>query len=413
MPRILMDSHACVPCFEFLVSDCKNEKKQEPETRNPEHNPRNPSGFMGLHLVGLVCSSLFLTLALVGVEVHAQSASFDALLEQELAKEEAPGFSVAVLHEGDVIYMNAVGYADVKKEVPVTPSTRFMIGSVTKQFTAMAVLMLVEEGLVDLDENVQTYLPELASAYDAVTVRHLLTHTSGIKSDFKKRSSPPFYNESLLGDDLYKALSEADLEFMPGDALRYSNTGFSLLYMIIETVSGSTYSAFLQSRIFDPLEMTATQSRDHSNSEIDGLANGYVKPRRKFQPVGSVLRLGGGSLVSTVEDLAKWDAALYTEKLVSKSTLDESWTPYVLNDGKNATMGVDPQGRYYQAGMGWFIGDEKERGLVHHSGGIDGYAANIDRYREEGLTVIVLCNIENATALLLTAALAENYFTQQ
>ena len=362
--------------------------------------------------LSLFCVSFLLMCGIV-LEVSAQADSFDALVDQELAKKEVPGLSVAVLHDGEVIYMKGVGYADVKKKTPVSPSTRFMIGSMSKQFTAMGVLILVEEGLIDLDENVQTYLPELTPAYEAVTIRNLLTHTSGIKSDFKRRSASPFFNESIVGDDLYGLLAETDLEFTPGETMRYSNTGFGLLYMIIEAVSGTSYSDFMKARIFDPLGMTSTESRDHANSEIESLAIGYFKPKKKFRPANPVLRLGGGSLVSTVEDLARWDAALYTEKLVSTSTLEEAWTPFVLTDGKKANMGADPQGRYYQGGMGWFIGDEGGRGLVHHSGGVDGYASNIDRYREEGMTFVVLCNIENTTAVFLTASLAEAYFAQQ
>lgn len=360
-------------------------------------------------------SFMFFLLALLSqpATVIAQEDSFDTVIEEELAKGEAPGLIAAVVKDGEVIYMKGAGYADVKKKAPVTPTTQFMIGSVTKQFTAMATLILVEEGLVDLDEKVRTYLPDLTPAYDAVTVRHLLTHTSGIKSDFKKRSTPPFFNESMINEDLYTALTETDLEFQPGEAMRYSNTGFSLLYMIIEAVSGEPYSDFLRTRIFEPLEMTNTVARDKENSDIAGLATGYVLPKKKFKPVGTVLRLGGGSLVSTIEDLVKWDAALKTEKLVSKATLEEAWTPFVLSNGKNANMGADPQGRYYQAGMGWFIGDENDRGLVHHSGGIDGFSSNIDRYLKENLTVIVLCNIENITAVSLTASLAKAYFEQQ
>ena len=365
-------------------------------------------------IIHRLCFMFFLLTGLSSQSfLFAQEESFDALLEEELAKGQVPGLIAAVVKDGELIYMKGTGFSDIKKKAPVTPTTQFMIGSVTKQFTAIATLILVEEGLVDLDEKVRTYLPDLTPGYDAVTVRHLLTHTSGIKSDFKKRSTPPFFNESMINEDLYAALAETDLEFTPGEAMRYSNTGFSLLYMIIESVSEESYSDFLNTRIFEPLEMTKTVSRDKQNSEIEGLATGYVLPKKKFKPVGAVLRLGGGSLVSTIEDLVKWDAALKTDKLVSKTTLEEAWTPFVLSNGKNANMGADPQGRYYQAGMGWFIGDENDRGLVHHSGGIDGFSSNIDRYLKEDLTVIVLCNIENITAVSLTASLAKAYFEQQ
>lgn len=245
-----------------------------------------------VQLIGYLCISIVLYTGLEESTVYAQSTSFDAIVEEHL-DDKAPGLSVAVIEKGNVVYMKGFGYADVKKKTPITPSTKFMIGSVTKQFTAMGVLILVEDGLVDLDEKVQTYLPELTPNYDAVTIRNLLTHTSGIPSDFKKRSARPFFNESLIGEDLYNALEEADLEFIPGDVMRYSNAGYSLLYMVIEAVSGVSYSDFMKANIFDPLEMTATESRDHSNSEIEGLANGYAKPKKKFQPVGSVLRLGG------------------------------------------------------------------------------------------------------------------------
>ena len=341
---------------------------------------------------------------------HAQTAAFDAIIDAAMAEGETPGLAVAVVHDGEVIYQKNAGWAHIKDKVLVSGATPFMIGSVTKQFTAMAVMMLVEEGKVDLDASVRTYLPDVPEAYDAVTIRHMLAHASGIPRDFKQRSKKPFFNESLINEDLYAALAEAELEFQPGDGMKYSNTGYSLLYMVIEAVTGAAYSDVLKERIFEPLGMMSSTSRDHEQRDIEGLAEGYFKARKKFRPANPVLRLGGGSLVSTVDDLVKWDAALRSGTLVSQETLERIWTPYVLSNGETANMGQDPQGRQYQAGFGWFIGHAEGRGLVHHSGGIDGYAANIDRYREAGLTVIVLCNIENTTALTVSASLAEAFF---
>ncbi|MFK7847086.1 MAG: serine hydrolase, partial [Rhodothermales bacterium] len=128
-----------------------------------------------------------------------------------------------------------------------------------------------------------------------------------------------------------------------------------------------------------PLGMTSTVSRDHDRSEIEGLAVGYARPKKRFVKVGPVLRLGGGSLVSTIDDLAKWDAALHSDVLVRLTTLDQIWTPQILTGGKVANMGRDGQGRHFKPGFGWFIGNESERRLVHHSGGVDGFASHIDR----------------------------------
>lgn len=355
---------------------------------------------------------MMLCLISMRIVSYAQNVDYRSQAQVEFDKGEAPGFAVVVLKEGEVVYKDAFGFADVKKKNAITSDTRFLIGSFSKQFTAMAIMLLVEQGNVELDEKVRTYLPGLPQAYDAVTVRHLLTHTSGIKSDFKKRSKKPFLNESMVGDDLIQALQGVALEFAPGDKMSYSNASYGLLYMIIEEASQQPFREFLKQHIFDPLNMNRTTSISHDNIDLEGLAVGYGLNKKKFRKVSPVLRPGGGSLVSTIEDLIRWEKGLHNGTLIPNSKLEEMWTPVVLNDGAIANMGKDNQGRYYQAGFGWFIGDENERGLIHHSGGVDGYASNIDRFRDAGLTVIALCNIENGTAVTLTNALAEVYFAQ-
>ena len=192
----------------------------------------------------------------------------------------------------------------------------------------------------------------------------------------------------------------------------YANTGYDLLYMVIEAATGASYADVLRTRIFEPLGMHATTIRSHAQPEVEGMAVGYGKRRKRFTPARPVLRHGGGAVVTTMADLVTWEHYLTPGALPGVSSLEPVWTPAILNNGDEGLMGRDPQGRLYKAGFGWFLGDEAGRGLVHHSGGVDGFSSNIDRYRDAGLTVIVLTNLESALPMELCSELAEHYFAQ-
>ena len=173
-------------------------------------------------------------------------AKLDEIVAAEMARRRIPGAAIAIVHKGRVLFAKAYGLANARTAQPVTLNTRFWIGSITKQFTAMAIMMLVEEGRIALDDKVSAYLPKLPLSYQAVTVRHLLTHTSGIQRDIEKRSQPPFKMEVTRGNDLLEALAASDPAFEPGSDLSYSNPGYVLLGMLIEKLSGQTYRNFFE-----------------------------------------------------------------------------------------------------------------------------------------------------------------------
>jgi CubicO group peptidase (beta-lactamase class C family) len=240
-------------------------------------------------------------------------------------------------------------------------------------------MMLVEEGKISLDDPVSKYLDGTPRRWKGITIRHLLTHTSGI---------PDFNNENIPVDDVpgdfdqrvLKAVSRRWLHFAPGDEWRYSNTNYHLLGMIIRKITGQPYGDFLRERIFEPLGMTRT-AVSPENGIYPGLASGYIWDKglhRVGVPIGVT---AGGSILSTISDMAKWDAALYPEKLLKQSSLQQMWTPVRLNDGMT-----------WRYGFGWATGRINDHLIVSHTGNISGFSSAIERAVDDRLTVIVLDN---------------------
>jgi CubicO group peptidase (beta-lactamase class C family) len=307
----------------------------------------------------------------------------DNYLKSELKKQNIPGLSMAVIKNGKILKAEGYGLANVELNVPATPDTVYQLASITKQFTATAILMLVEEGKLGLDDKISKHLSNAPPAWSEVTLHHLLNHTSGIKSytslpDFNKNPRKDYTHEELIG-----LISDLPLEFEPGARFRYNNSGYFLLGVIIENVTGQRYGDFLKQRIFQPLGMDQTRvnelsaiipSRASGYASADGrLSNGeYVSPTQPF---------AAGALVSTVLDMAKWDAALYMDKLLSRSSLDQMWTATKLNDGST-----------YPYGFGWALSETKTHRYVEHGGGIPGFSTQITRFVDDGLTVVVLIN---------------------
>jgi CubicO group peptidase (beta-lactamase class C family) len=259
-------------------------------------------------------------------------------------------------------------------------------------------MLLVEDGKISLDDKITKHLDGLPLTWGNVTIRHLLNHTSGIKS----YTSTPNFSQTARKDytreEIIKLIAESPLDFTSGDRWTYNNTGYFLLGMLIEKVSGMEYGAFLNTRIFQPLGMTST--RVNSLTEIiknratgytwqkDRLWNGeYVSPTQPFS---------AGALISTVLDLTKWDAALYTEKILKQSSLEQMWTPTKLNDGRKMSYG-----------FGWYMDVYRTRRRVAHGGGIQGFSTYICRFLDDKLTVIVLANQDGGRAESLAAGIAE------
>jgi D-alanyl-D-alanine carboxypeptidase len=311
----------------------------------------------------------------------ARADRVDDLVRREMRRRHIPGLALAVVRDGKIIKARGYGLASVEFDAPATPETVFEIGSITKQFTATAVVMLVEEGRLALDDPLSKHLPHTPEAWRGVTVRHLLTHTSGLRN---YTGLPGFELTERLGrDDFIKLIAQHPPAFRPGESWSYGNTNYNLLGFIVEAASGKPYWQFVSERIFRPLGMTATSNRD-PRFVVRRRATGYEWEGGELTGRDYDLTdvFAAGALLSTVLDLAKWDAALYTERLVKRASLEEMWTPVRLASGETRPYG-----------LGWNIEEFRGRRRLRHNGQTAGFAANITRYTDDRLTFIVLCNL--------------------
>lgn len=315
----------------------------------------------------------------------ARADEVDKLVRAVMQERNIPGAAVAVVKNGKTIKKQGYGVASIEFNVPVTTETVFEIGSVSKQMTGAGVMLLVEDGKVNLDEKISAYLPATPDAWKNVTVRNLLTHTSGIKS-YTAIGSGFELSKRLKRDDFIKALANYPLDFEAGARYSYSNSGYNLLGYIIEAASGKSYWDFMRERIFQKLGMTRTYDRD-PKYVIKNRAAGYELENGAF--VGRDYDLtdlfAAGAIVSTVEDLIKWDAAWRNDALLKKSSKAEAWKPFVLTDGKTN-----------QYGLGWNTADFRGHRLIAHSGSTAGFNAQISRFIDDDLSVIVLTNLGDA-----------------
>ncbi len=321
---------------------------------------------------------------------EAVSAKVDRAVLAQLEKQKIPGVSLGVMRDGKLIKAKGYGFANVELHVPVTPQSIFQTGSVGKQFTATAVMMLVEEGKVRLDDEIATYLPEAPPAWKGITVRHLLTHTSGIPDYGGEESTMGKgvldFRRDYGEDDLVRIFAAMPLDFAPGDKWSYSNTGYVLLGVLIHRVTGKFYGDFLQERIFQPLGMTSTRiisEADIVPNRSSGyrLVNGEIKNQEWVSP--SLNTTADGALYTNVLDLAKWDAALYTEKLLKRTSFDQMWTPVKLNSGETRPYG-----------FGWRVATVNGHRLIAHGGAWQGFTMSIDRYVDDRLTIVVFTNLD-------------------
>lgn len=304
--------------------------------------------------------------------------------------------SVLVARDGSPIFKKSYGMANYEWNIPNTSDTAFRIASVAKQFTAMAVMILQERGKLNVGDPICKYLENCPPAWQPITIRNLLTHTSGIPNfvslpDFQKRIVfQPYTYASFV--DVFR---NEPLDFAPGEKFNYSNSAYFLLGLIIERVSGKSYAEFLRDSIFVPLEMKNT-GYDDMRSLVSNRAAGYVWTGKSLENapyLNMLIPFAAGGLYSTTEDLFRWEQALYTEKLVSRKSLDEIFTPF--------------KGRY---GYGWFMVRRFKRLTTEHEGGIAGFSASIIRFPEERTTFIVLNNNVSASAVKVAENLAAIVF---
>ena len=305
-----------------------------------------------------------------------------------------PGASIMVIRDGQVLEVRSYGVADMETGALVSPSTNFRLASVTKQFTATAVLMLSEQGKLDIDDSIRRYFPEFPAYADQISIRHLLQHTSGIE-DYE-----PIYGDQFPEQILDRGVADiiantTRMYFSPGTEYRYSNSAYAILAVLVEDLSGQSFPDFLQDNIFEPLGMNETIAYRRGTNEVTNRALGYKVDRKIIEPADQSAWsavLGDGGVYSSVMDLYKWDQALYDNDLLSPASWQQAWTPGLENYG-----------------FGWRIDDYNGHKRLHHSGSTSGFRNFMQRFPEEKLTIIVLTNRAEPDVAPLAEKIADLY----
>jgi D-alanyl-D-alanine carboxypeptidase len=336
----------------------------------------------------------FALIVLLALSVAVRADKVDDYIKSEMQRQHLPGLSLVVIKDQKIVKVQGYGLANIELSVPVTPETVFKIGSVSKQFIATGIMMLVQEGKLNLGDNIGEYLEGAPESWKPITIRHLLTHTSGIV-----REAPGFDPLKIQSDaDVIKTAYPLPLRFAPGEKYEYCNVGYFTLAEIIRKVSGKPWGEYLSERLFKPLGMNSTRTTDMRDL-VPNRANGYTWRDGKFQNAAIYLALRpSGAFLSTVTDLAKWEEALAKEKVLKQPVLDQMWTPVKLNNGKTEDYG-----------FGWQLDDVRGHKLVNHGGSLPGFRAEFSRYVADKVTVIVLTNGDNANAFSIARGVANLY----
>ncbi|MFC1562041.1 serine hydrolase domain-containing protein [candidate division KSB1 bacterium] len=319
----------------------------------------------------------------------------DSLLSRYIV-DRHPGAAVAVIQDGRIVHKNGYGLANLTTKEPIRPETCFLLASVSKQFTAMAIMILAEENLISLDDTIDTYFPEIPRGWRNITITHLLTHTSGLPDRFWLIG----YGEGFLNQDILDRLIEHRLlDHLPGKRFKYSNSGYNLLAMIVEQVSGVPFRVFMEERVFKPLDMDHTVVYDETEPFIENRAVAYRPLRRGFYRRNDFLlyTTGASGVFSSVEDLFKWDQALYSDTLVSRETLEMAFSPQVRS------------GRQESYGFGWRMTNADGIKSLYHTGTLGGVSNIIFRVPSKGFSVIILSNNSIKSRKLLVRRITEMY----
>jgi D-alanyl-D-alanine carboxypeptidase len=317
----------------------------------------------------------------------------DDYIRAEMQRQHVPGLSLVVIKDGKIVKSAGYGLADVRLKTPATPETVFKIGSVSKQFIATGIMLLVQDGRLALDDPINKYLEGAPPAWQGITIRHVLTHTSGIV-----REAPGFNPAKVQSDlDVIKTAYPLPLRFAPGEKWEYCNVGYFALAEIIRKAAGRPWTEFLAERVFKPSGMTTTFPTD-TKARVPNRAVGYTgDENRRVADDWKALR-PSGAFVSTVLDLAKWDAMLSTDKVLTEATRRQMWTPVTLNNGTS-----------YHYGFGWELDSLDTHKQVHHGGSMPGFRSQFARFVDERVTLIVLMNAEDVDRDSIVRGIAELY----
>ncbi len=336
-----------------------------------------------------LCASL-----LTQAPPQALTSQIDAFIQSEMKRQNIPGISLAVVTRGQPPLIRSYGLANIEHQVPVKPETIFQSGSVGKQFTSAAIMLLVEDGKLTVDDRLGKHLGAVPDSWSNITVRHLLTHTGGL-TDYPQGFD---FRKDYTEDELLKVIQGVPLAFQPGERHQYSNLGYVTLGILIGKVSGKFYGEFLAERIFKPLDMMTARiisEADVVPNRAAGyrLAQGQLRNQNWVSPTMNTT--ADGSLYLTVLDMVKWDAALRSNTFLKPASRDAMWTPLTLNSGARQPYG-----------FGWAVTSRAGHRVIEHGGAWQGFVSHIARYVDDGLTVIVLVNRSGVAVPALSTGVA-------
>ncbi len=357
--------------------------------------------------------AMLATLACVTMSAQVHQTQIDSIFVQ-LKSANAPGAAVLVVRDGKIVLEQGYGLGDLRSHVPITAETNFRLASCTKQFTAMAIMLLAHDGKLRYDQTLSQIFPEFPAYGETITIRQLLNHTSGLKDyeDLLNAQYPHTPDEKIpqIHDAEVLKLMERQTatDFPPGSQWRYSNSGYVLLGLVVEKVSGVPFGGFLQERVFAPLKMTNSILYEKGKNDVAHRAYGHTFARGKWKQTdqsSTSATLGDGGIYSSIDDLAKWDAALASCKLLSEKEMRDGLTPVRVPAAKDASAPLGNQ----SYGFGWFLDPYKGHRRTWHYGETVGFRTTIQRFPDDELTVIVLANRSDVNPQELALKVADLY----
>ena len=376
----------------------------------------------------LLCVALFCACESLG-QAQEPVRSVEDSVFSGLVKSNEPGFAVLIRYGGRNGYQRAEGVTDLRSNAKITPRTNFRLASFTKQFTAMAIMLLVHDGKASYDDKLAKFFPDFPAYGKDITLRDLLNHTSGLPDyedlmDAAEKASGPRWSpeKQIQDDEVLELLKKADKgKFAPGTSWAYSNSGYVVLGMIVAKVSGKPYREFLHDRIFAPLKMSHTVVYQKGKNEVPNRAFGHSKEKeserlKETDQSATSATLGDGAIYSNLEDLAKWDDALRDHTLLSEKEFQPALVAVKLNDGSEPKWPKEPNddnlhpGKPVAYGFGWFLDPYEGHQRMWHTGTTMGFRTVIERFTEgDGLTVIMLCNRTDLDPEKLALQMASYY----
>jgi CubicO group peptidase (beta-lactamase class C family) len=345
-------------------------------------------------LIVLLLSPLLFHIANAQSKEQLVNERVEEFIGIKMTEQHIPGLSIAVIRDRKILKMQGYGVADIATGTPATAETVYKIASVSKQFIASAIMLLHQEGKINLDAPVNSFCDSFPPLWKQITIRHLLTHTSGLVRDIPGYSPVKVRSNT----EAIRQLFNVPLQFVPGEKYQYSNAGYCILAEIVQRLSGMPWDDFIRDHIFIPAGMS--QTRTTTEAEIIPFrANGYKPTATGFEKVGPQLVVRpSGAFLSSVIDLARWDSVLYTKSILTNESKQLMWTPVTLNNGKT-----------YSYGFGWTLGSIRGHQRVMHNGSLPGFKSGFLRYPKDHLTVIVLTNSTDAVPLDIALKIAGFY----